>query len=94
LLPPTSDPAACCAGVLVERLDLTPPVNVMEVAGRYADLEILSWEFACDALVVGLGSMDGRRPKVFIRANYQGRRRRRFTIAHEIGHLVLPWTSG
>jgi hypothetical protein len=66
---------------------------VEAVARQYADLEFLPWEFACDALVVGLGKRDGR-PQIFIRGNYQGRRRRRFTIAHEVGHVLLPWHVG
>ena len=38
--------------------------------------------------------LDSARPSVFIRRNNQGARRRRFTLAHELGHVVLPWHVG
>lgn len=61
------------------------------VAAGYCDVEFLTWPYACDALAVGL---DSPRPAVFIRKNNQGARRRRFTLAHELGHVVLPWHVG
>ncbi len=91
MLPPSSDPAARCAATLVDRLDLNPPIDIDAVAARYCDVEFLTWPYACDALAVGLGSV---RPSIFIRRNNQGARRRRFTLAHELGHVVLPWHVG
>lgn len=61
------------------------------MAARYCDVEYLTWPFACDALAVGL---DSARPSIFLRRNNQGARRRRFTLAHELGHVVLPWHVG
>lgn len=72
-------------------MDLNPPIDIYTVAARYCDVEFLTWPFACDALAVGLSSA---RPSVFIRKNNQGARRRRFTLAHELGHVVLPWHLG
>lgn len=91
MLPASSDPAARCAATLVDRLDLNPPIDIDTVAARYCDIEFLTWPYACDALAVGLGSV---RPSIFIRSNNQGARRRRFTLAHELGHVVLPWHVG
>lgn len=91
MLPPSSDPAARCAATLADRLDLNPPIDIDAVAARYCDVEFLTWPYACDALAVGLASL---RPSVFIRRNNQGARRRRFTLAHELGHVVLPWHVG
>ncbi len=91
MLPPTTDPAARCAATLADRLDLNPPIDVDAVAAHYCDVEFLTWPYACDALAVGLHSA---RPSVFIRRNNQGARRRRFTLAHELGHVFLPWHVG
>jgi len=91
LAKPTSDPAARCAATVVERHDLRPPVDVFGLANEYCDLEYETWPFACDALAVGL---DRPRPKVFIRKNGIGTRRRRFTMGHELGHVIPAWHVG
>ncbi|GGJ88955.1 hypothetical protein GCM10010123_18160 [Pilimelia anulata] len=55
---------------------------------KYADIEILSWPYLCDGLTVGLTT--GGRPKVFLKA-INNSLRQRFTAAHELGHVLLPW---
>ena len=77
--------------MLIRRMSIDVPVNIEEVAANYCEIKLLSWPFACDALAVGLSS---GRPSVFVRRNNQSPRRRRFTIAHELGHVVLPWHVG
>jgi hypothetical protein len=91
LLPPTREPAARCAATLVDRLNISPPVDVDILADHFCDVTYDSWPFACDAIVIGL---DNDRPKVFMRKNGVGRRRRRFTLGHELGHVILPWHIG
>ena len=52
----------------------------------------MTWKFDCDALIVGLTSS---RPTIFLRETPEhSRRRRRLTLAHELGHLVIPWHLG
>lgn len=50
-----------------------------------------AWPFDCDAIAVDLGS---GRPKVFIRKNVASKRRQRFTMGHELGHVVPAWHVG
>jgi IrrE N-terminal-like domain len=68
-------------------LDLRPPVDVEALLERVADVEYCDWDFECDGLVVGLATA---RPKAFIREGVPPRRRR-FTVAHELGHVQLIW---
>jgi hypothetical protein len=77
------------ANLLVERLDLTPPVDVQALLEAEADLHRVDWPYGdVDAIVTGFADSD--RPTVFLRAT-ENLLRERFTIAHELGHLTLPW---
>ncbi|SDK21547.1 protein of unknown function [Nocardioides sp. YR527] len=49
----------------------------------------MEWPFEdTDAIMLRLGSSD--RPKIYYRATTNAQRER-FTLAHELGHLTLPW---
>lgn len=74
------------ASLLVARYGLSPPVNVHRLAERFADLEFCDWPFDCDGVAV----LSRSRPKIFIRKT-PNRRRERFTVAHELGHVVIGW---
>jgi len=91
LLPPIEDPAARCAGTVVARYGLKPPVDVLALAEHYCDIEYVAWPHGCDAITVGLGT---RRPQVFLRKNNASKRRQRFSIGHELGHVIIPWHLG
>ncbi|GAA3145047.1 ImmA/IrrE family metallo-endopeptidase [Streptomyces echinatus] len=75
------------AVTLVDRFSLTPPVDIHSLAARYADIQECDWPFSCDGVVLGLGSP---RPKIFLK-KIDNSRRMRFTLAHELGHVLLPW---
>lgn len=90
-LKPTVEPAANLAATLVERLDLAPPVDIEGLADNYADVFEEAWPYTdCDAVVVGLISS---RPTIFLRAGLLTHRRR-FTLAHELGHVLMGWHVG
>lgn len=91
LLPPSNDPATRCAATVVDRFSLKPPVDVLALAESYCDIEYAAWPHACDAITIGLGH---GRPQVFLRKNHSGRRRQKFTIGHELGHVIIPWHLG
>ncbi|MFF0718759.1 ImmA/IrrE family metallo-endopeptidase [Micromonospora sp. NPDC003816] len=79
------------AALFVDRINLRPPVDVRGLLELHAEVTDLDWPFpAVDALVVGLGE---RRPKVFLRSQAP-RRRLRFTMAHELAHVLIPWHAG
>lgn len=83
-------PEERAAALLVERYDLRPPVDVHAVAERLADVEECDWPFDCDGIAVELTSS---RPRIFLRRG-ANRRRQRFTLAHEVGHVSLGWHVG
>ncbi|MFD4750308.1 ImmA/IrrE family metallo-endopeptidase [Streptomyces rubiginosohelvolus] len=75
------------AATLVQRLGLTPPVDIFSVASRYADVEECEWPSSCDGVALELNSS---RPRIFLK-KIKNRRRMRFTLAHELAHVLLPW---
>jgi hypothetical protein len=80
------------AAELVRRFELEPPVDVGAAARHFADVEDASIPGACDGLVLGL---HGGRPRPLILLDGRhGRPRERFTLAHELGHVLLPWHVG
>jgi hypothetical protein len=80
------------AALLVERLGISPPVDVYAVAARMADVESDLIPGSCDGVVVGLSG--GRKRPLIVVARDAPPRRTRFTLAHEIGHVALPWHIG
>lgn len=86
------EPEVALARRLVERYRLTPPIDVEALVRIYADLEFDNIPEGIDAICVGLKS-PGRRPLVIL-DNNKSERRKRFTLAHELGHLVIPWHAG
>jgi len=90
LLKEPDEPAANLAAHVVEQSDLVWPVPIEALLAKVARIEDHAWPHQCDALVVGLLS---DRPTVFIRSGLHPRRRR-FTLAHEYGHVIMGWHIG
>jgi hypothetical protein len=74
------------AELIVERYRLRPPVNIETLLEDVADVSELEWSYDVDGMVTGLSG----RPRVFLRSN-QAKNRKRFTSAHEYGHIQIPW---
>lgn len=79
------------AALLVERHGLKPPVNIEQVLREYSDVEQYEWTQDCDGFAI-FGENQSR-PRVYIKANVSVRRKR-FTFAHELGHIVCYWHTG
>ncbi|MFB7078804.1 ImmA/IrrE family metallo-endopeptidase [Streptomyces sp. NPDC056308] len=75
------------AATLVERLNLVPPVDIASIASAFASVEECDWPANCDGVALNLSEA---RPKIFLK-KIQNRRRMRFTLAHELAHVLLPW---
>ncbi len=78
------------ADVLVRRRQLEPPVDVHAVAAEFADVEHDDIPGQCDGLVVGLDARVRSRPLIIL-TRATNLVRERFTVAHELGHVLLPW---
>lgn len=72
----------------VDLHSLTPPVNPRDLLELVENAEIYreTWPYEVDAILVGFEGA----PSVYLRAT-ENLLRERFTLAHELGHLVLPW---
>lgn len=82
--------ARAAARTLVDRLNLVPPVDIEGLLRLHATVERVEWpQINVDALLLGMAGK-GSRLKVFIRAT-SNPLRERFTAAHELGHILLPW---
>ncbi len=76
---------------LSEQLQLTPPFDIERVASRFAlvlDEEIPT---RADVIVVH-GERAGEQPRIVVDAGLESSpERRRFAIAHGLGHVLLGW---
>jgi len=91
-LPPDFPPERKVATLLHTRFSLAPPVDVRSLVGRYADVEFDQFPTSCDCLLL---RKLGERPRLIVSQRLLGNQNRlRFTLAHELGHLVLPWQAG
>lgn len=82
---------------LADRLaaGLSVPVDVESLVKKYADIVDASMpeDLDVDAVSIGLdGQLD--RPRVIMNARRTNVLRRRFTLAHELGHILIPWHIG
>ncbi|MGA2451258.1 MAG: ImmA/IrrE family metallo-endopeptidase, partial [Polyangiaceae bacterium] len=77
---------------MARALKLKVPVDVQGILNGRADVEydVFPAGVDCDAVVL---RKDGGRPRVVINPGSH-ENRLRFTIAHELGHIVLPWQIG
>jgi Zn-dependent peptidase ImmA (M78 family) len=77
---------------LHERFDLKMPVDVSGLAARYADVRRAEFPVDVDGVSVGL-KQPGVKPRIYLN-KAKPRRRQRFTLAHELGHVLIPWHVG
>jgi hypothetical protein len=81
---------------LLEKYGLSPPVDVEVLLCRYADLEfdhIPRWPDGSRLADAVCEKRRGARPQVIVhRTNASARLR--FTLAHELGHVIIPWHVG
>lgn len=80
------------AARLVERLNLQPPVDVEKLCNTLAEVAFKKFPIEIDGLCLDL-KVSGKRPKVWVSVDIP-RVRKRFTLAHEIGHIIIPWHTG
>jgi len=81
------------ARLILEEHDLEPPVEVEDLARHFAEVEEVHLPVAGDAVVIRYPG-DRQKPKILLNADTVTPGRKRFTLAHEIGHIVIPWHFG
>lgn len=76
---------------LLERHNLIPPYDLKELVSLYARVEFLDFPDAADGISLGLKQYE--KPKIYVNSS-RPEVRQRFTLAHELGHVVIPWHIG
>lgn len=80
------------AARLVAIKNLSPPLDIFSLAKQYAKVEALDMPFDIDGISLNL-KVPGKQPHIIINSE-STHRRMRFTLAHELGHVVIPWHTG
>ena len=79
------------AKLVLKRASITTlPTPVRKVAAKYTDVENIDIPFDLDGICI---SKPKGKSRILVN-NTVTPSRKRFTIAHELGHIVIPWHTG
>ncbi|MDO9378653.1 MAG: ImmA/IrrE family metallo-endopeptidase [Nocardioidaceae bacterium] len=84
-------PEQALADKLVARLDLRPPVDVGALLSQFCD--VVQDDFLGNADAVMYGLLEESKPLLLLNPQ-KSEQRIRFTLAHELAHLLIPWHVG
>lgn len=76
---------------VLARRNLRPPFDLVDLASEYGDVEFLQLPQGADGITIGIGEVES--PKILINTNAP-ETRMKFTLAHELGHIIIPWHTG
>jgi Zn-dependent peptidase ImmA (M78 family) len=87
-------PEAKLAIRLINSRSLTPPIDIHELIREFAELHERNFpaHLDMDGLCLGLKASRDK-PKVILNTK-RPKSRQRFTLAHELGHILIPWHTG
>lgn len=77
---------------LVYKRRLKPPVDIFKITKEYASVEIEYIPFEIDGITLNL-KIPGKKPYIILNG-HTSVHRMRFTLAHELGHILMPWHMG
>ena len=77
---------------LHKKYSLSLPVDLEKIAKKYAQLRYTDIPFEIDGISANL-KKTGSQPSIIVNSR-RPRKRQRFTLAHEIGHVLIPWHMG
>jgi hypothetical protein len=89
--PIAAEPEQHLATSFARAVGLTVPVDVESVVTRYADIEFDNIPGDVDAVLIRRASS---RPRLIAASRLSAPsrvNRYRFTLAHELGHIIIPW---
>jgi hypothetical protein len=75
-----------------KRRSLRVPIDVLGLAAELANFSEKAFPIDIDGLCLDL-KKPGIRPTIWVSKSLR-HERKRFTIAHEIGHIIIPWHFG
>lgn len=84
-------PVEKMAARLLNRHGLTPPYDLEALVLNYASVEFHYFPVDADGITIGIGGEE--KPQILINLDSPDTRRK-FTLAHELGHIIIPWHTG
>lgn len=84
-------PVEKMAARLLNRHSLTPPYDLEALVLNYASVEFHHFPVDADGITIGIGGEE--KPQILINLDSPDTRRK-FTLAHELGHIIIPWHTG
>lgn len=84
-------PVEKMAARVLLRHKLQPPYDLDALVQNYADIEQRHFPFDADGVTVGIGG--DKTPLILINSS-PPITRKKFTLAHELGHIIIPWHTG
>ncbi len=85
------DPVEKMAARLLRRHNIVPPYDLEELANKYGNVEHRLLPISADGVTVGIGRDE--KPTIIINSS-PPETRKKFTLAHELGHIIIPWHTG
>lgn len=86
-------PEANLARRLIKKYKLLPPVDVRALLEEYAQVTLVPFPLDdVDGVSIDI-KVPGKRPRVIVNSA-QPVTRQKFTMAHELGHVLIPWHVG
>lgn len=77
---------------VLKKYDLVPPYDIMTLVEKKAIIAFHTFPFKADGITVDIKS---DKPRIYINNAFDiPKTRQKFTIAHELGHIFLPWHKG
>jgi Zn-dependent peptidase ImmA (M78 family) len=80
------------AARLVKNKKLAPPIDIFSLAKQYAKVDLMIIPFDVDGISLNL-KVPSKTPHIIINEQIPDNRIR-FTLAHELGHVLIPWHLG
>jgi hypothetical protein len=80
------------AARLVRIKKLVPPINIFGLAQEYAVVQRVTFPVQVDGVCLDLKQF-GKQPRILVNRTLH-KHRLRFTLAHELGHVIIPWHVG
>lgn len=84
-------PEISLARFVLEDERFAPGEDLRALVSRFADIEHARFPFPADGISVKLKSAE--RPRIIINSDNPPTRQK-FTLAHELGHVLIPWHIG
>ncbi|PZR13797.1 MAG: hypothetical protein DI532_11505 [Azospirillum brasilense] len=77
---------------LIKTKALSPPIDIFKLSREYAHVEVDYIPLDVDAVCFNL-KISGVMPTIVVN-RARNKKRQRFTVAHELGHVLIPWHRG